>query len=297
MPTFPIGFSISPRLIVKEVPRKTKLLAHIIPGNLDTYIFSTAEEYNQDYQNSFFAVTCKKAGWDCFRHYEILANGCIPLFIDIESIPEHTMTRFPKDIINETNKLYLLMKDERDTEEYKKHEETCYKYIERLLEHTRTFLTTTSMASYVLEKINSNIDAPRILFLSEQTNLDYLRCLTLQGFKELVGTNCHDFPKIEHIYTDYKGNISNLYGKGINYTKCVDSSLYDKSLDKHIIKHIKEHYYDLIIYDNIHIEQPLLEMVQHYYKPNEIVFFCGEDEHECMFKTQDLPIHVFIREL
>ena len=111
---------------MKEVPLKTKLLAHIIPGNLDTYIFSTAEEYNQDYQNSFFAVTCKKAGWDFFRHYEILANGCIPLFIDIESIPEHTMTRFPKDIINETNKLYLLMKDERDTEEYKKHEETCY---------------------------------------------------------------------------------------------------------------------------------------------------------------------------
>jgi len=298
MPIFPIGFSIHESLIVKEIPVKTKLLAHIVPGKLDTYIFNTAEEYNKDYQNSFFALTCKKSGWDCFRHYEILANGCIPLFINLESIPENIMTHFPKDIIRETNQLYDIMKNEKDTDEYKKHEKKCYDYIEKLLEHTRTFLTSKAMALYVLEKSNITLDVPKVLFLSERTDPDYLRCLTLQGFKELLGTNCHDFPKIEHIYDDYSENILNLYGKGINYAKLVDSSLtYDKNLDKHLVKNIKNHYYDVIIYGSIHRGNPLIDMVEYYYKPNEIVFICGEDEHNCHLKNTSSEINIFIREL
>ena len=32
------------------------------------------------------------------RHYEIMSNGCIPYFIDIESCPKLTMFNFPKDL-------------------------------------------------------------------------------------------------------------------------------------------------------------------------------------------------------
>ena len=36
------------------------------------------------YSNSIFAITNKKLGWDCLRHYEILMNGCVPLYLDIK---------------------------------------------------------------------------------------------------------------------------------------------------------------------------------------------------------------------
>ena len=44
------------------------------------YAFEDEEAYRRDLGESHFAVTMKKAGWDCMRHYEIAANGCIPCF-------------------------------------------------------------------------------------------------------------------------------------------------------------------------------------------------------------------------
>lgn len=34
--------------------------------------------YYDDYSRSYFAVTRRKGGWDCMRHYEILAAGTHP---------------------------------------------------------------------------------------------------------------------------------------------------------------------------------------------------------------------------
>jgi hypothetical protein len=201
----PIGFSIHESLIVNEIPRKKKLLAHIVPGNLDTYIFTTADLYNQDYQESYFAITCKKGGWDCFRHYEILANGCIPLFTDVEKIPENVMTFFPKKLIRETNQLYLQIVNGEITD----YDEICKGYISLLIDHTRTYLATKSMARYVLDQSGFS-HAKNVLFLSGDTYPDYLRCLTLTGFKDLLGKDCHDFEKVAHIYEDYPDDISAL---------------------------------------------------------------------------------------
>ena len=61
------------------------------------------------YKKSIFALTYKKAGWDSLRHYEILMNGCIPLFLDIKNCPPDTLTSLPKDklikILNEFNEI------------------------------------------------------------------------------------------------------------------------------------------------------------------------------------------------
>ena len=38
-------------------------------------------------------------GWDCFRHYEILGNGAIPYFLDLESSPKQTMALLPKALL------------------------------------------------------------------------------------------------------------------------------------------------------------------------------------------------------
>ena len=98
--TLPISFSIPKSKIVKQVPKKDKMIAYIIPGDQKTYIYDSEKEYYADYQRSYFAHTKKKkAGWDCMRHYEILANGCIPIFENIDSIPPNTMTNFPKKFL------------------------------------------------------------------------------------------------------------------------------------------------------------------------------------------------------
>ena len=46
------------------------------------YAFGPHEEseYKRAYSESYFGSTKKKAGWDCMRHYEIVASGAVPFF-------------------------------------------------------------------------------------------------------------------------------------------------------------------------------------------------------------------------
>ena len=37
---------------------------------------------------SWFGLTCKKGGWDCLRHYEIIAAGALLLFKDYNLKPK-----------------------------------------------------------------------------------------------------------------------------------------------------------------------------------------------------------------
>jgi len=92
----PISFSIPREKISKGGVNKTRLIAPLIPGAASTYIYNDEQAYYQMYQESMFALTWKKAGWDCMRHYEIMANGTLPLFLDIENLPQHTMVPFPR---------------------------------------------------------------------------------------------------------------------------------------------------------------------------------------------------------
>lgn len=93
--TIPISFAI-PTMKLKSPVIKEKQLASLIPGNMSTYIYKDEDTYYNDYNISNFAITSKKSGWDCLRHYEILASNCIPLFFNLKNCPEHTMINFPK---------------------------------------------------------------------------------------------------------------------------------------------------------------------------------------------------------
>jgi hypothetical protein len=139
----PINFSIPRRLIVDDVPAKTKMFAHIIPGDLSTYIYGMDDEvkYHQDYRDSYFAVTMKKAGWDCLRHYEILADGCVPYFLELEKCPASMMVPFPKERLIEIHN--LLANEEYEIERYA--EDSAY-----LLDYTKKFLTCETMVEKLL---------------------------------------------------------------------------------------------------------------------------------------------------
>jgi hypothetical protein len=97
---YPISFGIPRELVVRQSVKR-KLFASIDPADPNTYKYSDEESYYRDYQESYFAFTQRKAGWDCLRHYEILMNNCFPAVRDIELIPAGTMVGFPKEIILE----------------------------------------------------------------------------------------------------------------------------------------------------------------------------------------------------
>src|SRR3990167_7880845 len=102
---FPICFGIPESKIVATVPKKTRAFAKLIPGNTATYIYDDERSYYQGYQESYYGFTWKKGGWDCMRHYEILASGCIPYFPDLKLSNLKTMFRLPRELITEAMRL------------------------------------------------------------------------------------------------------------------------------------------------------------------------------------------------
>ena len=94
----PIQFAFPTNKVSNGV-KKERRIAHSDPRDKKTYIFNSENDYYRDYQFSKFAITQKKAGWDCLRHYEIMGNGCIPLFPEIMNCPRFVMMRFPKALM------------------------------------------------------------------------------------------------------------------------------------------------------------------------------------------------------
>lgn len=290
----PIGFSIPKEKLCRYYVNKTKILSDIIPGKIDTYIYNTEEEYYNEYQQSYFAITRCKAGWDCMRHYEILANGCIPYFIDIKNCPKNTMTLLPKELLIDSNDLYNNLKDKNQLNEGEIKEYNILR--EKLIQHTKNHLTTDKMAKYILNRSNLR-SVSKILYLSGNLAPDYLRCVTLHGFKSLFGLNCHDYPKVPHIY---KSNINykSLYGKGITYSNLLDQSLHNDTLDNTIIQDIENKHYDVIIYGSYHRGMPYYDLISKIYDSNKIILLCGEDLHNCNCNYYaEKGHHVFVREL
>ena len=142
---FPISFGIPKEKIINEIKQKEKILAHIIPEDKSTYIYENENDYYNDYAISYFGKTTKKAGWDCLRHYEIIANGCIPYFPDLSKCPRDTMVSFPKDIILNTNDIFAKIGKEIHV-----YDELLKEYSEQILTFCKNHLTTERIVEYLI---------------------------------------------------------------------------------------------------------------------------------------------------
>jgi len=176
----PISFAIPKSKILSKINYEPKnILAPLIPGKLNTYIYDNENSYYEMYQKSIFALTYKKAGWDCLRHYEILMNGCIPLFLDIKNCPTNCISTLPKekliDFLNEFDKIFSLYNPfkifkkkhltfhrvltlfkfnnaKSNLEFFIKENEKVFELKRDLLDFTKKNLTTEILAKYILEK-------------------------------------------------------------------------------------------------------------------------------------------------
>jgi hypothetical protein len=98
--TRPISFAIPSEKLVLRVPtdKPRRFATHVqcdeayrIPWIAKhcerKYAFDSEGGYRRDLQSSLFGLTMKKAGWDCMRHYEVAANGCVPCFWRLSDKP------------------------------------------------------------------------------------------------------------------------------------------------------------------------------------------------------------------
>lgn len=92
----PANFSIpSDKILPLNTHKKAQRLAsHCVDPEIafecglpTSYAFSSEQEYYLDMARSRFAVTTKRGGWDCLRHYEIAAAGALPCFKSLELKP------------------------------------------------------------------------------------------------------------------------------------------------------------------------------------------------------------------
>jgi len=138
----PVSFAVPDCVLTDKIKiNKTQLFGTIYPGKVETYIFKTEEEYYEDYLKSYYGVTFKKGGWDCMRHYEILANKCIPYFIGLEECPASILTNWPKKLLLYTN-------------EYAKSQIIPHDYdaiLEELFDYVKKNMTTSALASYIIQ--------------------------------------------------------------------------------------------------------------------------------------------------
>ena len=175
----PISFAIPKFKILKEINYNPQnILAPLIPGRLSTYIYDNENSYYEMYQKSIFALTYKKAGWDCLRHYEILMNGCIPLFLDIKNCPKDTISTLPKkkliNLIDHYHKIFSFYNPfkifkkkhlsfqrilklfkfnfkKNNLDLFLKENAEVFEFKKDLLDYTKKNLTTEILAKYTLD--------------------------------------------------------------------------------------------------------------------------------------------------
>lgn len=281
----------------------------MVPYRTKSYVFGPADEaeYKRDYRKALFGVTRKKEGWDCMRHYEILASGSVPMFLDIANAPAHVMTHLPKALLAAVRQSpYFWLKGcemrhslgecsfgldhaELDAAEYES--VAC-----SLLAHTKQHLTTKALARYALAASGT---APRgqpiprrfrALYVGGTAhNSDYLRDLMLHGFKDLLGDNLFEYNSPRYMYhwptnSPSNGAVANPnkhWGMGFSVARRLpyreDRHLKNLTAAEGMIA---AGAFDVVIFGNANRGMPLFPAVlKAGYTKECVLVFNGEDWH------------------
>jgi hypothetical protein len=233
----PIVFGVPAENVVGCVPEKFDDFSPLIAGMSGTYAWGTSQEseYYRHYRNAMFGITRMKNGWDCYRHYEVLASGTVPYFLNLEHSPNATMRHLPKDLLLELRNMPGLPEiknyrklvnmripdvdkpdgqflntpkngymDELKIDRSKFDMEKYLDLSAKLLSYTQQRLTTKAIALYVLTMLKKT-NPKKVLFLRPKKTPDYMQDLLMHGLYELLGNKVVEHPKAEHMY-DFKAS-------------------------------------------------------------------------------------------
>lgn len=283
---WPLSFSVPNSISLSILLGKEGLLCPSVPG--DKYQFYNELDYLRNYGNYYFAVTHKKGGWDCLRHLEIFAAGSIPLMLDAKRIPSNTMVHYPKAQMAAIVSHFMASPDLPSNE-----------LLESVRNHYERHLTQSQMANYLCRVIGADRTA-RFLFVdrSLKDNPDYLSIFTLMGLKQILGDNLHVAFEPMYLYDDWKGPVTDLYGRGFSYAKKL-SKTKRKQIGWNFLKSSFEDLpYDFIIIGNLQRNTDFVSQLG-MVKREKLILIDGEDRADIRLCTemQRRSRFIFVREL
>ena len=265
-------------------------LSPIIPGY--PYAFTSPHAYLETYAKSHLALTFRKAGWDCFRHVEILASGSVPLMPDAVRIPRFSMVHYPKVAMARvaTEAWAHGGAPDRATRA------AFRKYFER-------HLTARAMARYLL-KMSELEGAQRILFIDGETpvNPEYQSSLTLIGLKALLGEGCEVSFPAPFLYEDSTMSASGFYGRGFGYGHVLDPRVRTAGETNGTVGHGLSRLsdYDAVVIGSVSRNVRLTHQVLRDCAPSRIIAIHGEDGPPARRDVAQLlesGAHVFVRSI
>ena len=207
---YPISFSIPLLGQESDWHKKDRILSQVFPG--EPYAFDSHEDYMHQYNSSVLGLTHKKGGWDCFRHLEIISAGSLPLMPDILACPRFTMVHYPKSAMLTVLKNY--------TEGMLPDSSVNTFFFNWAQEH----LTSEAMVRNIFQVLR--LVPKRVLFLDEllPERADYLSVLTLIGLMQDESYHVDVAYPVDYIFSDWSGDVSQMYGRGFGYTKVLGKS-------------------------------------------------------------------------
>ncbi len=287
---WPLSMSIPNWIEINLNP--TEIVSPIMPGY--PYSFESEQEYLARYSDAYLALTHRKAGWDCFRHVEIMASGSVPLMPDVNIIPEFSMTHYPKRGFSEIVK--------RINGEGGLPDQSVR---EGLREFFLSHLTTEKMAAYILASANIPAEAS-VLFLDENlpTNPEYISTLTAIGLKENLGKNCELLFPGDFLYADSPTATYNFYGRGFGYVKKLDPTLRSPWENDPNLALVNEkldaHKYDYVVVGSVSRNELLTQLVLERFPRKNVILVHGEDSPPSLSYSQFLRssgAHIFVRSI
>lgn len=151
-----IDFSIKDQLYQKTAPSDSLFEgSNDMGGGFSHHKFTIENEYYHDLSRSWFGLTCKKGGWDCLRHYEIVSAGTLLLFKDYDKKPRLCSPQeLPCFSYSNKNELYNLMSelviDNKPTQKYLDMIDSQRKWL-------YNFGTTTARAKKIINVLSQNL--------------------------------------------------------------------------------------------------------------------------------------------
>lgn len=279
---WPISFSY-PRPAWPINPEPGTFISPITPGL--PYSFDDEDAYRRSYADAFWGITHRKAGWDCFRHVEIMGAGAMPWMLDAAEIPRYSMVHYPKAALTVAAMAMHQgpKKPDRDVRQHIHH-------------HFEQHLTTRSMAHYLLRAAGLQ-DARTVLFVDERLphHADYQSMLTLIGLKQLIGGNCHVQYPVDYLYEDTSVDTATLYGRGFGYTRVLPAEA-RSATERGSAPTSTE--FDAVIVGSVTRNADLADSLLQDFPPERTVWIHGEDLPPTVDEVSAYRrsgVHIFVR--
>jgi hypothetical protein len=180
----PTGFCVPDRLVRPlDAAGKTQLhQTHVQDTEFTSetgYKFTEEKDYYDDLARSFFGITMRKGGWDCARHYELMAAGALVMFRHYDQKPATCAPHCPhfisytdkKDFMEKASRLVV---NGQPTEEYR-----------RILQAQRDWLLANATATARAKQLVGQIEvyfAGKPAEPMPRLHLKWLRRLRIHGF-------------------------------------------------------------------------------------------------------------------